>query len=90
MPRFADVVTRRIQGRIALSALLGFAMFSATFFASTLLAGGHPSSLPTVHDPDVMAAEMGTRAFVDERLESHLHRLHGLSSALHGSGIVVR
>jgi hypothetical protein len=89
MPRFAHVVTRRIQGRIALSALLGFAMFSATFFASTLI-GGPPGALPTVHDPEVMAAELGTRELVDERLESHLKRLHGLSSAFAGSGVVVR
>lgn len=91
MPRIVSSVTRRFEGRIAASAIVGFVMFSATFAVTTLVSSTRAHTLPPLSlNPDVVAAETDVRELVDERMHMHLKRLHGLSDALAGTGATLR
>lgn len=91
MPRFITRVTRRLEGRFAISAILAFCMFSATFALATAIGPAAPA-FPKVAPlgPEATHAEVGVQELVDERIHLHLKRLHTLAPATAGSGIVVR
>lgn len=91
MPRIVKSVTRRIEGRIAASAIVGFLMFSGTFAITTLVGASRANGLPPAHGSEAtLAVDVQVRELVDERLHLHLKRLHGLSGALAGTGATIR
>lgn len=91
MPRFVTRVTRRLEGRFAISAILGFCMFSATFALATAI-GPSQRELPSVAriGPEAARAELEVQELVDERIHLHLKRLHVLAPATSGTGISLR
>lgn len=91
MPRFVTRVTRHLEGRFAISAILGFCMFSATFALATAI-GPTQRGLPSVApvSPEAAYAELEVQELVDERIHLHLKRLHMLAPATSGSGIVAQ
>jgi hypothetical protein len=82
MPRFALRVTKALEGRFAISAILAFCMFSATFALATVIAPGRapatPSAIASV-GPEGLAAELVVRELVEERIHMHLKRLHSMA-----------
>lgn len=91
MPRSIARVTHWLKGRFAISAILAFCMFSATFALATAI-GPSASPLPSVApvSPEAAYAEVGVEELVNERIHLHLKRLHVLAPATAGSGIIAR
>ena len=83
MPRIVSRVTRRLEGRFAASAIMGFLMFSGTFAVTTLVSATRAQGLPpSVLTGEAVAAELDVRELLDERVQLHLQRLHGISATL--------
>ena len=83
MPRYIESVTRRIEGRLAAAAIVGFLMFSLAFGLATIFAGrsAHALPPPVSENAEVLAAELDVREMVDNRIAVHLKRLNGLANA---------
>lgn len=92
MPRFAHKITRHLEGRFALSAILAFCMFSATFALATAIGPARvQGALGEARlSPEATVAELHVQELVDERIHMHLKRLHSLEPAVVGAGIAAR
>lgn len=91
MPRFVRRVTRHLEGRFAITAILAFCMFSATFALATAMGPvrAREARLAAL-SPDAAQAEFEVKELVDERIHMHLKRLHVLAPVTDGTGIGVR
>lgn len=79
MPRILRRVTSQLEGRFAVSAILAFCMFSATFALATVIAPARGARAPVEEPrPTAIAAELHVRELVEERIHMHLKRLHAL------------
>lgn len=79
MPRFARRVTTALEGRFAISAILAFCMFSATFALATVISPSRtPRGQTASASSETLAAELDARELVEERIHMHLKRLHTL------------
>lgn len=73
-------LSKKSRGRFTLAALVGFAMFSATFALATAMSPDPVPEVATTSRTEVaLAAEAETRALLDERVHLHLKRLHALA-----------
>ncbi|MFZ9888562.1 MAG: hypothetical protein ACO3JL_13775 [Myxococcota bacterium] len=91
MPRFVRRVTRQLEGRFALTAILAFCLFSATFaLATAVVPGGEVGQRSSLDEPATLAAEQGVRELLEERLHMHLKRIHSLERTAPGMVSLVR
>ncbi len=81
MPRFVRRVTSHLEGRFAMSAILAFCMFSATFALATAMGPVKQVPASAALSAEATVAELQVQELVDERIHMHLKRLHALAAA---------